>query len=372
MLGHEIGHVTARHSVQQISKAQLATLGLGVGSILSSDIAQFAGLASQGLGLLFLKYGRDAENQADELGFKYALEPELRRAGDGDVFQTLGRGRRAGRRRRPAPGVALDAPQSRRTGWPRPRPRLDTLHRDLASSDPQRTGRTCSESRGITYGDDPRQGFFEGNTFYHPDLRFQLEFPEGWQTQNTPQAVVAREPEAGRDDPARARRQGVARAGGAAVPVAGGGAGGAGLHLEHERQSRPPRATSRPRPSRARSRGSSRSFPTADAPTGCMGYTAAGQAQQLRRRRSARRSAASAQLRNQAALNVKPNRIEVVKLPREMTLAAVQPAVPVTIPIEELAIINQVDGPESVIPAGRMMKRVTGGNVPEQERPSGS
>ena len=39
VLGHEIGHVTARHSVQQISKAQLATLGLGLGSILSSDIA---------------------------------------------------------------------------------------------------------------------------------------------------------------------------------------------------------------------------------------------------------------------------------------------------------------------------------------------
>src|SRR5687767_3936865 len=63
VLGHEIGHVTARHSVQQISKAQLATLGLGIGSILSSDLAQFAGLAGQGLQVLFLKYGRDAENQ---------------------------------------------------------------------------------------------------------------------------------------------------------------------------------------------------------------------------------------------------------------------------------------------------------------------
>ena len=49
VMGHEIGHVTNRHSVQQISKAQLAQLGLGLGSILSSDIARIAGLASQGL-----------------------------------------------------------------------------------------------------------------------------------------------------------------------------------------------------------------------------------------------------------------------------------------------------------------------------------
>src|SRR5918997_3181135 len=73
VLGHEIAHVTHRHSVQQISKAQLAQLGLGIGSILSSDIAKFGQLAGAGLSLLFLKYGRDAENQADQSGFRYAL-----------------------------------------------------------------------------------------------------------------------------------------------------------------------------------------------------------------------------------------------------------------------------------------------------------
>jgi predicted Zn-dependent protease len=70
VVGHEIGHVTNRHSVQQISKSQVAQLGLGVGSILSADVARVAGLASQGLGVLFLKYSRDAENQADQAGFR--------------------------------------------------------------------------------------------------------------------------------------------------------------------------------------------------------------------------------------------------------------------------------------------------------------
>src|SRR5687767_1436603 len=73
VLGHEIGHITAKHSVSQMSQAQLANLGLGIGSIFSSTVANVSGIASAGLSVLFLKYGRDAERQADELGFKYMV-----------------------------------------------------------------------------------------------------------------------------------------------------------------------------------------------------------------------------------------------------------------------------------------------------------
>src|SRR5690606_11933024 len=73
VLGHEIGHVTARHSVTMLSRQQLAQLGLGLGLILSPEIAQLSELASAGLSLLFMSYGRDAERQADDLGFGYAL-----------------------------------------------------------------------------------------------------------------------------------------------------------------------------------------------------------------------------------------------------------------------------------------------------------
>jgi predicted Zn-dependent protease len=79
VLGHEIGHVTARHSASQITRAQLATIGLGVGSIFSETVRDFGGVASTGLQLLFLKYGRDDERQADELGFRY--RPGSRRRG---------------------------------------------------------------------------------------------------------------------------------------------------------------------------------------------------------------------------------------------------------------------------------------------------
>jgi predicted Zn-dependent protease len=91
VVGHEIGHVTNRHSVQQISKAQLAQLGLGIGSILSSDIAKFGQLASAGLSILFLKYSRDAENQADQAGFRYALNQNYDVREMTKVFETLDR-----------------------------------------------------------------------------------------------------------------------------------------------------------------------------------------------------------------------------------------------------------------------------------------
>ena len=192
VLGHEVGHVTARHSVQQISKAQLATLGLGIGSILSSDVAQFAGIASQGLGVLFLKYGRDAENQADELGFKYALGLSYDVREMGNVFQTLARASQAGGGGGRLPEWLSTHPNPENR-VKRIEERLDTLKTSLSNTVIGRD-EFLRQIDGITFGEDPRQGFFEGTTFYHPDMRFQLEFPEGWKTQNTPSAVVAVSP----------------------------------------------------------------------------------------------------------------------------------------------------------------------------------
>src|SRR6266508_6618415 len=71
VVGHETGHITARHSVEDLSKAQLAQVGLGIGSIVSEDIRQVAQVAGAGVQLLFLRFSRDHERQADELGFKY-------------------------------------------------------------------------------------------------------------------------------------------------------------------------------------------------------------------------------------------------------------------------------------------------------------
>ena len=145
MVGHEIGHVTNRHSVQQISKAQVAQLGLGLGSILSSDVARVAGIASQGLSVLFLKYSRDAENQADMAGFRYAANQNYDVREMTKVFQTLQRESEASGGGRlpewlathPDPGTRIQHIQAL----------LDTLHKDLGQHDRESRRATCSTSR---------------------------------------------------------------------------------------------------------------------------------------------------------------------------------------------------------------------------------
>ena len=193
VVGHEIGHVTARHSVQQLSQQQLATLGLGIGSILAPKAAeQFGQLANTGLQLLFLKYGRDDERQADELGFRYALDGNYDVRYMADVFAALQRlGDASGASPVPAwlsthpdPGSRVEVAQQR----------VAALDKPLTNTIVDRA-EYLSHIDGMVYGDNPRNGYFRGSTFIQPDLRFRIDLPNGWQKQNTPQAVVAVSPQ---------------------------------------------------------------------------------------------------------------------------------------------------------------------------------
>jgi predicted Zn-dependent protease len=360
VLGHEVGHVTARHSVQQISKAQLATLGLGIGSVLSSDVAQFAGIASQGLGVLFLKYGRDAETQADDLGFKYALGLNYDVREMANVFQTLNRASQVGGGggRLPEWLSTHPNPETRVT---RTQERLDTLQSSLANS---QVGRDefLSQIDGITFGEDPRQGFFQGTTFYHPDMRFQLEFPDGWKTQNTPSAVVAVSPKedamvqlglAGTTPPREAATKFLSQEGmrpGDQSTRSINGNQAATSYFQAQTQQGVLEGIV--------------SFISYGGRTfALMGYTPQGNLQSYD---SEFQEAINSfdQLRNSAALSVKPATIQLVKLTQEMTLTQFNQKWPSTASMEELAIINELEGPESVIPRGRVVKRVIGGQTP--------
>jgi predicted Zn-dependent protease len=188
VLGHEIGHVTARHSVSQMSKAQLAQLGLGLGSILAPEqAARFGNLAAQGLELMFLKYGRDDERQADDLGLRYALSSGYDPRPMIEVFEMLER-------------VSASAGGGRVPAWlsthPDPGARGERIASEIATASAGKVERDAYLARidGVTFGEDPRQGYFRENVFYHPDMQFRLEFPAGWKTQNTRQAVVALAP----------------------------------------------------------------------------------------------------------------------------------------------------------------------------------
>jgi predicted Zn-dependent protease len=91
ILGHEAGHVTARHSVNQMSKAQLTQLGLTLGMVLSPEARQYGDLANLAGGLMFLKFSRDDERQADDLGLRYMQASGYPPQAMGEVFGLLSR-----------------------------------------------------------------------------------------------------------------------------------------------------------------------------------------------------------------------------------------------------------------------------------------
>jgi predicted Zn-dependent protease len=187
VLGHEIGHVTARHSVSQISKQQLATLGMGVGMILKPELQRFAGLASASMQLLFLKFGRDDERQADELGVRYMSRVGYDPVQLSGVMAMLGQVTAGGG----------GGPPEWLSTHPNPANREQDIIRMADEAevalDPALVRREEYLPRldGMTYGENPREGFFEGPRFYHPDMAFQFDFPDGWETANSKQAVQA-------------------------------------------------------------------------------------------------------------------------------------------------------------------------------------
>jgi len=185
VLGHEIGHVTARHSAKQQTSQMLGSLGLMAGMIASPEFAQFANEAQQGLGLLFLKNGRDHESESDKLGVVYSTKIGYDAHEMADFFQTLNR-------LQVQSGAAIPSFLSTH---PNPADRYNTVHQLAKVA--QKTyakGKSLNVNRaqylqmidGIIYGEDPRQGFVENNVFYHPELKFQFPVPQGWQLINSP------------------------------------------------------------------------------------------------------------------------------------------------------------------------------------------
>jgi len=89
VMGHEIGHVTARHSAQQLSRAQVAQIGLIIPQVIGVPL--LSGLAEIGMGLFFMKYSRDNEREADSLSVEYATKAGYDASQMAGFFETLQR-----------------------------------------------------------------------------------------------------------------------------------------------------------------------------------------------------------------------------------------------------------------------------------------
>jgi predicted Zn-dependent protease len=191
VLGHEIGHVTARHTATQITQQEVAGLGLGIASIASEKFREYGTLAQQGLNLLFLKYSRGDETQADELGVQYALKAGYDPREIPSTYAMLKRvSDRSGQRlptylsTHPDPG---DRENRTRT--------LATQAVGAQTGLAIRSRVYVNHLEGVVFGNDPRHGYFDGGNFYHPELGFEMKFPDGWKTQNGRDAVQAAEPQ---------------------------------------------------------------------------------------------------------------------------------------------------------------------------------
>ncbi len=355
VLGHEIGHVTARHSVAMISRAQVAQIGLGVGSIISPELAQFGEAAASGLSLLFLSYSRDAERQADDLGFRYALDHGYDVREMVDVFASL---QQAGE----AAGVS--ALPNWLASHPEPAERIERIEARLAGLEDALGGSRVGQDDymgyidGMLYGANPRHGYFEDNVFLHPDMAFQLTFPEGWRTRNLPQIVLAGSPNqdalvqltmaAGTPTEAAGHffaQQGMEAAGVGPksinglpavqgrfeVQLQGGRIGGMAAFVAH---------------------GENTYRLLAFAPAQQLnGYAPVFQ----------KTIGSFARLTDRKALGTQPDRLSIVRVDRAMTLASFADEFPSVIDTERLAMINQLAGPDAAIPAGTPVKRVVRG-----------
>jgi predicted Zn-dependent protease len=192
VIGHEIGHVAARHASQQALKQQAgsilligtAVLGQELLGLPGQDIMNLGGTAAQ---LLFLRYSRDAERESDRLGVEYAAKAGFASAEGAAFFTTL---------KRLSDKAGANIP-SHLSSHPDPGERekdiIDRANRWKQQGFAQeRVGQRdfYNAISGMILGDNPREGFTRDGIFYHPDMAFQFPYPGDWRLINEPSQVV--------------------------------------------------------------------------------------------------------------------------------------------------------------------------------------
>lgn len=203
VIGHEIGHVTARHGAQRATRQQTAGLGVLAATVLgavlegrgfggATDIAsQMSQTAAAGY---IASYSREQESQADELGAEYLARNEYDPRNMVDVITVLKNQERfaaesAQAEGRPAPSGA---------NWLASHPSNDKRLADIQQIAASYQGRYADDDRrrylqaidGLTFGESREHGVTRGQNFYHEDLDIALTAPAGWRVQNSTEAIA--------------------------------------------------------------------------------------------------------------------------------------------------------------------------------------
>lgn len=197
VLGHEVGHVAARHSEKRQKAATrnsiLGILGQIGAQVLLGDSAigrfgqEVFGTGSQ---LLTLKYSRTQEYEADDLGIRYLASAGYDPQALSTMLYSLAAQsaidvRAAGRDARSAPEWSSTHPDPAR----RVSRAASNASKLVGSGGLRNRAQFLQKLDGILYGDDPKQGVIEGNNFLHPDLKLKFTVPNGFSMQNGARAV---------------------------------------------------------------------------------------------------------------------------------------------------------------------------------------
>jgi predicted Zn-dependent protease len=359
VLGHEIGHVTAKHSVSQMSKASLAQLGIGIGTaFLPESMRGIGDLASAGMGFLFLKFGRDDERQSDALGFRYMVARGYDPREMASMFHTLDRqGQQQGAGEIPEWASTHPAPENRVSAT---MARVSKLGLDPSTLKVERE-RLLEHLDGMVFGDNPRHGYSKGTAFYHPDLAFQLAFPNGWRTVNQPDAVIGISPEkdaiiqlriVGQKPPAEYADEFFKQDGIEAGRSSNEAINGLSAYRGYFRATTSDGVQAGLASWISHGGNTYRiaSF-TTEARIGTWDDAFAHVVESFRN------------VTDQAVLAVEPARVSLVTIDGTMTIDDFQKRFPSTIPLDQLALINGVEKGD-MLDAGRKVKRVIGGEVP--------
>ena len=183
VLGHEIGHITAKHGVRQQASQILSQIGLIGGVILTKG--EGAQELSQAIGLLSLKNSRAHESESDKLGVEYSTAVGYDANKMANFFFTLNRMREKSGQRIP----------TFQSTHPDPLNRYENVKRMSTEAQKKLGVSNLAVNRnsylrmidGLMYGEDPQQGYVEDDFFYHPGMKFKFPVPREWRTANSPQ-----------------------------------------------------------------------------------------------------------------------------------------------------------------------------------------
>lgn len=192
VLGHEMGHVAARHGQKRQTRSTLTSLGAAIAQVLTGSdlVGQVAGTVGQ---TLVLGYSRSQENESDTLGMRYISAAGYDPYSAPRMLSAMGA------------AESLDATvagrqQAKLPSWSRTHPlSAERVQRTRAQAGQSRpAGIPSAQSRerflaaidGMTYGDDPRQGVVDGRQFRHPAMRFKFTAPQGYTIENGTSAIT--------------------------------------------------------------------------------------------------------------------------------------------------------------------------------------